>query len=151
MSLIENKILKDIKFALMSKNVETANKLRSVLSTFNDCKSKTSKLNDDVVAMEMCIAELTGDGNFELAEIAKNYVTADARKILVEKYADDILNDKEYSTQKILCPCWRKRFLKNGTLEYHKSLTEPSGFFVICHHNLFHCRIRQDRKFRFLF
>ena len=91
--MIENKILKDIKFALMSKNVETANKLRSVLSTFNDCKSKTSKRNDDIVAMEMCIAELTDDGNFELAEIAKNYVTADARKILVEKYADDILND----------------------------------------------------------
>ena len=91
--MIESKILKDIKFALMSKNVETANKLRSVLSTFNDCKSKTLKRNDDVVAMEMCIAELTDDGNFELAEIAKNYVTADARKILVEKYADDILND----------------------------------------------------------
>ena len=91
--MIENKILKDIKFALMSKNVETANKLRSILSTFNGCKSKTSKRNDDVVAMEMCIAELTDDGNFELAEIAKNYVTADVRKILVEKYADDILND----------------------------------------------------------
>lgn len=91
--MIENKFLKDIKFALMSKNVETANKLRSILSAFNDCKSKTSKRNDDVVAMEMCIAKLTDDGNFELAEIAKNYVTADARKILVEKYADDIVND----------------------------------------------------------
>lgn len=91
--MVENKILKDIKFALMSKNVETANKLRSVLSTFNNCKLKTSKRNDDLVAMEMCIAELMDGGKFELAEIAKNYVTADARKILVEKYADDILND----------------------------------------------------------
>ena len=91
--MVENKILKDIKFALMSKNVETANKLRTILSTFNDCKSKTTKRNDDIVAMEMCIAELKDDGNFELAEIAKNYVTADARKILVEKYADDIVND----------------------------------------------------------
>ena len=93
--MVENKILKDIKFALMSKNIETANKLRSILSTFNGCKSKTSKRNDDFVAMTMCIAELTNDGKFELAEIAKNYVTVDIRKILVEKYADDILNDIE--------------------------------------------------------
>lgn len=91
--MVENKILKDIKFALMSKNVETANKLRSVLSTFNNCKLKTSKRNDDLVAMEMCIAELMDDGKFELAEIAKNYVIGDAIKILVEKYADDIVND----------------------------------------------------------
>ena len=91
--MLENKILKDIKFALMSKNIETADNLRFILNTFNRCKSKTSKRNDDVVAMEMCIVELRDDGNFELAEIAKNYVTEDARKILVEKYADDILND----------------------------------------------------------
>lgn len=91
--MVENKILKDIKFALMSKNVETANKLRSVLSAFNNCKLKTSKRNDDLVAMEMCIAELMDDGKFELAEIAKNYVTEDVIKILVEKYADDIVND----------------------------------------------------------
>lgn len=91
--MVENKILKDIKFALMSKNVETANKLRSVLSAFNNCKLKTSKRNDDLVDMEMCIAELMDDGKFELAEIAKNYVTEDVIKILVEKYADDIVND----------------------------------------------------------
>ena len=91
--MIENKILKDIKFALMSKNVETVNNLRSIWSTFNNCKSKTLTRNDDLVAMEMCIAELIDDGKFELAEIAKNYVTGDVIKILVEKYADDIVND----------------------------------------------------------
>lgn len=91
--MMENKILKDIKFALMSKNIETVDNLRTIWSTFNNCKSKTSKRNDNLVAMEMCIAELMDDGKFELAEIAKNYVTEDAIKILVEKYADDIVND----------------------------------------------------------
>ena len=91
--MMENKILKDIKFALMSKNIETVDNLRTIWSTFNNCKSKTSTRNDDLVAMEMCIAELMDDGKFELAEIAKNYVTEDIIKILVEKYADDIVND----------------------------------------------------------
>ena len=42
--MLENKILKDIKFALMSKNIETVGNLRSIWSIFNAPHSPITRM-----------------------------------------------------------------------------------------------------------
>ena len=91
--MIEEKILKDIKFALSVKNLKKANDLRSVLSAFEAIKRNNKfKEDSDCLAVEMCVADFKEQGKPELSDLILSYISVNPKDFLVDEIADEIVN-----------------------------------------------------------
>lgn len=90
---IEEKILKDIKFALSVKNMKRANDLRTILSAFEAAKRNNKfRGGSDYLAAEMCAADFREQGEPELSHLMLSYVSAMPKEVLVDEIADEIVN-----------------------------------------------------------